>query len=219
MQATCPSCNNRIAVDDAKAPDRPFNVKCPKCQAIVRFPGKGAAQAAAAAPAPAPARGGGATEETSAPQPSRGPVQKLEGRALVALPDRNLAGSLTVSLSHLGLSVETLDDWEQGARLVDQGAFNVVATTRAAAGKGESLYQRIGRLPPDARRGLFVILVGDEYKSGDGTQAWAMRADLVIHTRDAGGSEGLIGSVHAERARAYQTYVDARQRFEASKGY
>ena len=31
MQLDCPSCSQRVVVDDAKAPDRPFAVKCPKC--------------------------------------------------------------------------------------------------------------------------------------------------------------------------------------------
>ena len=35
MQAQCPQCAQRIVVDDAKAPDKPFSVKCPKCQAAV----------------------------------------------------------------------------------------------------------------------------------------------------------------------------------------
>jgi hypothetical protein len=30
-----------------------------------------------------------------------------------------------------------------------------------------------------------VIVVGDEIKTGDGTQAWASTADLVLNTRDA----------------------------------
>ena len=47
------------------------------------------------------------------------------------------------------------------------------ARRRAAAGRPESLYQRIMRLSPDQRRRIFVILVGDEFKSGDGTQAFA----------------------------------------------
>ena len=52
MQANCPKCSHRIVIDDAKAPDRPFNVRCPKCQNPVRFPGKGAATPEAPAAAP-----------------------------------------------------------------------------------------------------------------------------------------------------------------------
>src|SRR6185436_999317 len=43
MQAACPQCAQKIVIDDSKVPDRAFSVKCPKCQTVVRFPGKGAA--------------------------------------------------------------------------------------------------------------------------------------------------------------------------------
>jgi twitching motility protein PilT len=49
VQASCPQCQTPVAIDDARAPEKPFGLKCPRCQAVVRFPGRGAA-------APAPAR-------------------------------------------------------------------------------------------------------------------------------------------------------------------
>ncbi len=59
MQASCPQCSHTITIDDARVPDRPFGVKCPKCGSVVKLPGKatGAAAPAAveAAPAPGPA--------------------------------------------------------------------------------------------------------------------------------------------------------------------
>ena len=94
----------------------------------------------------------------------------------------------------------------------------MVATTRAAAsaGRAESLYQRITRLSPDQRRRIFVILVGDEFKTGDGVQAFAVMADLVVNAKDAGAADGQIRTVMAERKRLYQAFVDARRRFEAA---
>jgi twitching motility protein PilT len=71
VQANCPECGHRIVIDDAKVPDRPFGVKCPKCQAVVRLPGRTAAGAdalaadppAAAAPAPPRASASGPAAE------------------------------------------------------------------------------------------------------------------------------------------------------------
>jgi twitching motility protein PilT len=58
VQANCPQCGTPVAIDDARAPEKPFGLKCPKCQTVVRFPGR----APAAAPAPAPAAGGPTAE-------------------------------------------------------------------------------------------------------------------------------------------------------------
>jgi hypothetical protein len=73
------------------------------------------------------------------------------------------------------------------------------------------------RLPPDARRNIFLVLVGDEFKTGDGTQAWVAQADLVIG-RDAGDVEPVLLNTMAERTRLFQAVQDARRRFEEAAG-
>ena len=48
MVLVCPQCSARLQLDDAKAPSRPFSVRCPKCQASVNH------SPAAVAEVPAP---------------------------------------------------------------------------------------------------------------------------------------------------------------------
>lgn len=227
MQASCPQCQQRIVIEDAKVPDRPFKVKCPKCQATVSLPGKPAATAApleaAASPEPAPA-----TDELRSQmmaqlrrEMSLGDAPAGGGgKALVCLPDRGVAAGLTVTLTRLGYQVDTIEDAEEGARLLEQGVYGVVATARSAAAgaRGENLYQRAARLSPDGRRRIFLILVGDECKTGDGTQAWTMSADVAVNTRDVATADAIVRNTVAERARLYQVFLDSRRRFEESAG-
>jgi hypothetical protein len=234
-------------IDDARVPERPFSVKCPKCQNAVRLPGKGAAAAGApsfsAAPGAAAPSAGAAPPtapdtpafETSAPpqanEESRAQMMAQirremggdgggGGRALVALPDRSHAGAITGTLSRLGYNVDTVDDWEEGGRLLEQGVYALAVAARVAGapGKGESLYQRINRLNPEARRRVFVILAGEEFKSGDGTQAFACLADAVVNTKDVATADSILRNAIGERLRLYQVFNDARKRFEASAG-
>jgi twitching motility protein PilT len=51
VQAACPQCANLITIDDAKVPDRPFGVKCGKCQTVVKLPGKSQHSGPATGPA------------------------------------------------------------------------------------------------------------------------------------------------------------------------
>ena len=245
MQATCPKCSHKVVVDDAKAPDRAFSVKCPKCQTPVKFAGKAAAAAAAAAetvdmPAPAPAPvppPAGAVEPPPAPRKPSDTQQMRAGmmaqlrremgiapgedasmRALVALPDTGQTAAFTQMLSRQGYAVDTPDEDGEAVRLVEQGVYGLIVTSRAAGAAGkETLLQRVGRLNPEGRRRIFLTLVGDEFKTGDGTQAFACQADLVMNPRDAGGADTLRNTV-AERTRLYQMFTDARRRFEASAG-
>jgi predicted Zn finger-like uncharacterized protein len=242
VQANCPQCSQKIAIDDAKVPDRPFNVRCPKCQNVVKLPGRGGAAVEAAAPAPpappAPAPSSApmqATITTSIPsipamsddvraqlmaqlkkEMHTGGEDGAVEKALVVFPDPGQSAGISQTLARLGYGVETVDDFDEGARQLEQGAYAVVATARVGAqpGKPESLYQRMLRLSPEARRRVFVILVGDEFRSGDSTQGFVTLADLVLHTKDAPTADGYIKAYQTARRRLFQPMEEARKRVE-----
>jgi predicted Zn finger-like uncharacterized protein len=226
VQAPCPQCGQRIAVDDARVPDRPFAVKCPKCQATVRFPGKtGAAAPATGAPGPAPAAPAPAPPRAEPPssEARQAAVAQLrrelgsdsgQGRkVLLAIPDRALGDALSQPLAQLGYATEVLDSADEGGHMLEDGFFEVVITTRAVTvpGVSDTLHQRLLRLAPPARRRIFVVLVGDEFRTGDGTQAFVLQADLVVNPRDAAAVEVPMLRAIAERARLYQAFNEARR--------
>jgi predicted Zn finger-like uncharacterized protein len=229
MQANCPSCSYKIVIDDARVPDRAFSVKCPKCQNTVKFPGKGAGAPPVASPAPEPGPASFNADEMRAQMMAQVRREMTLGggegahsgeRALVALPDRGQAGNIALMLTRLGYSVESLDDWEEGGRLLEQGVYQVVVTSPIGApGAKESLYQRAVRISSEARRRIFMVLVGDNLKTGDGTQAFVLQADLVVASRDAATADAIFRNTHAERARVHQVFHEARKRADAAAGY
>jgi predicted Zn finger-like uncharacterized protein len=227
VQTACTQCQQKIVIDEAKVPDKPFAVKCPKCGTVLKLPGRVAengpvaAEAAAPPASPPPDPHGYAIEEA----PKVPTVESLRnepaaegpaGRALVALPDRSHAAAVTQALVRLGYGVDTAEELEDPVRLLDQGLYGLVATNRQVStvpGR-ETLYQRIGRLNPDGRRRLFLVLVGEEFKSGSAVQAFALLADLVLHPADFGRAHLLVSSTAAERERLYQPFFDAQKHLE-----
>jgi predicted Zn finger-like uncharacterized protein len=226
VQTNCPQCSQRIVIDDAKVPERAFKVKCPKCGNSVSFPGKGAGMSPAgspnqgfappAPPAPPPEEMRSQLMAELRREMSMGAAQSGGGRALVSLSDSGVAGAITVTLTRLGHQVDNVEDPEEGARLLEQGVYGLVVTSRAgvASARGENLFQRISRLSPENRRRIFLVLVGDEYKTGEGLQAWTTASDLVLNGRDAGTADAVIRGTQSERQRLYQAFLDARRRFE-----
>ena len=59
-----------------------------------------------------------------------------------------------------------------------------------------------------------MILVGEEFRTADGTQAWVAQADLVVHPNDARRCDHLIRTTMLERKRLYSPLVDARRKIE-----
>jgi predicted Zn finger-like uncharacterized protein len=210
LQAQCPDCSTRFQLPDEKVPDRPFKVRCPKCQNVVDLPGKG--DDAAAPPAsPAP----------EDPKPAASLRREHTGSeqaedALIALADAGLAETLTSVLGRLDYNVDVVEDVEEGARLLEQGAYALAVTSRnnAAPGGPMTLAQRMLRLTPDPRRRVFVVLLSEDFATADGTQAWAAQADLVINPGDAESCENVIRATLTEKKRLYQPYLDARRRIE-----
>lgn len=232
MQAPCPHCEYKIVIDDARVPDRAFSVKCPKCKKAVRFPGKAAAkqeevtekQAAAEPPppdspppaapqAPAPVAAGAADLAT---MPGRPPDASPDDvYAMVALPDVGQAGAITLTLTRLGYHVDTLENWEEGARMLDTASFDVIVTTHSVSAKGGyNPYQKLTRMPLEFRRKMTVFLVGDDVTTGDGSQAFKLQADMVINSNELATAGMGIREVMFERKRVYQAYFDAMTRLE-----
>ncbi|MBL8143888.1 MAG: zinc-ribbon domain-containing protein, partial [Acidobacteria bacterium] len=64
MHATCSSCAQPLVFDDHQIPDHPFSVRCPRCQAVIEFPGRSAMGGGAVAPSPSGPAGGGSPRES-----------------------------------------------------------------------------------------------------------------------------------------------------------
>jgi len=219
VQAQCPECSTLFQLPDDKVPDRPFKVRCPKCQHVVGLPGRGGAPATADEP---PAGGAPPATPEAPTTPATPPRREHTGSddaadALIALADTALAEALTAALGRLDYNVDVVEDVEEGARLLEQGAYAVAVTSRGGSEPGESmtLAQRMLRLTADPRRGVFVVLVDGELTTGDGTQAWAAQADLVINARDVATCDNLLRATIQERKRLYQPYLDVRRRMES----
>lgn len=216
MQATCTSCANVVTVDEnnPKLPAGPFSVKCPKCQTPVRFPGRPAKPAAAAAAsAPAAAPSAPAAPRVSIPlKPTALPGE----RALVSLDDQQSAAEIARCLELLGYEVDIMSDAD-GVRAIEQAAHVIVVMARTVAEGGAlTCYQRLFLLNSDIRRGFFLILVGDEYTTGDGVQAFVVHGDMVIASPDAGSCEVIVRERLIERGRLFRAFIDCKRKNEAS---
>lgn len=103
MQAPCPECTQPLVIDDARIPDRAFSVKCPRCQAVVRFPGRDTVTAATtAAPTLAPTQ----TAAGQASAPGGSPRAEMDAllRTLVDMKasDLHVSAGCTPTVRHDG---------------------------------------------------------------------------------------------------------------------
>lgn len=227
MQTACPWCSNALTIEDAKVPAQAFMLRCPKCQGAMQVPGGANPPAivASAKQGPAPA-GLDALNRAAAPSPPAAPPPPAPPspvpsknhdpdaeRALVALEDQHLAATMFSVLSQAGYTIDTLDHEEEKLRLLQQGDYSVVATSSNGPKlrEGITVYQRMTHLSPESRRRTFLILLGEQFKTGDGTQAFVAAADLVTNNAGAESVGGLLRGRLDERARVYRAFKDAER--------
>jgi hypothetical protein len=128
----------------------------------------------------------------------------------VYLPGTDHSNAVSSLLGRLGYRTEYIDIWDQKVEEIHQGRFHVIVTHRnGESPNGEKdLFKLINILPPETRRRIFVALVGDEFKTGNGTQAFTVMADLVCNPLDLDSADIVFRSTVAERARFYRSFLE-----------
>jgi hypothetical protein len=133
-------------------------------------------------------------------------------KALVAFPSADLAAAMAGVLGRLGFAVEQLDSADDKILRLQQGDYAVVVSARNGVPEDRNVYRMIQTMPLEIRRRLFLVLVGDDVQTGEGTQAFALLADLVVQSKDAPSCDRLLAQTLHERKRVYQTFWDAEDR-------
>jgi hypothetical protein len=128
----------------------------------------------------------------------------------VYLPGTDYANAVSDLLGRLGYETEYIDIWDQKVEEIHQGRYHVIVTHRNGESQNgeKDLFKLLNMLPPETRRRIFIALVGDEFKTGNGTQAFAFMADLVCHPRDIDSADIVFRSTVAERARLYRSFLE-----------
>jgi hypothetical protein len=119
---------------------------------------------------------------------------------------------MTSVLGRLGFAVEQLEPVDDKILRLQQGDFAVIVSARNGVPDDRNVYRIIQTLPLEIRRRLFLVLVGDDVQTGEGIQAFALLADLVVQSKDAAACDRLLAQTLQERKRVYQTFWDAEDR-------
>ena len=227
MQIACPWCTYPLVIEEDKIPPQRFLTRCPKCSGGIQVPGSdepdGVAAKHEAAPPTKSQSGNGHAPDTPASQPASSPPAAASAmastaasgrRALVALEDAQLASAVASLLKQQGFAAEPLTPWQEKVRLLHQGDFELVVTSPSGPvlEEGKTLHKRMDYVSPESRRRTFLILIGEEFRTGDGTQAFVAAADLVAHPSGLGDVGAFLTSRMDERARVYRAFKDAERR-------
>jgi hypothetical protein len=119
---------------------------------------------------------------------------------------------VTSVLGRLGFAVEQIEPVDDKILRLQHGDFAVIVSARDGVADDRNVYRIIQTMPLEIRRRLFLVLVGDDLQTGEGIQAFALLADLVVHSKDVASCDRVLAQTLQERKRVYQTFWDAEDR-------
>jgi hypothetical protein len=241
----CPQCKNTMKMPGkgsfvkesavpSPAPSPPTAEKSQAASPVQAPPAVENTKSAAPVPPEAPA--GPGTEKAAVPEPtslSPSPVDERQNRvspfdngdhngsgslrALIELPESEPSGAVEAMLRRQGYEVERLNSWKEQSVGLQQGQYSLVFAHQNGSPNPDGVQSLVNSLSPEVRRELFVVLVGDGFKTADGTEAFVAQADLVCRSEELGHADSVLRSTVTEKQRLYRVYLEAQRKREAGK--
>jgi predicted Zn finger-like uncharacterized protein len=227
MELSCEKCRTRFSIPDDKVPkDRVIKLNCPKCKGPI---------AVGKMPPPPPQEskdaGNGEQFRLRFIEPK---VSKKSAEESYSYED--YAGDQALEFFEEGtkLALIMADSPEHHGMIrgaAEKIGYKFIPTpnTRDAIGKlrfhhfdliilaegfdGQSLdnsaiLNYLNRLPMPVRRRIFLALVSDGFKTMDNMMAFAMSANVVIHTKDTEKLDLVLRKAITENERFYKIFTD-----------
>jgi len=217
MDVICDNCHVKINVPEEKIPEgKRVSIRCPKCQNRIAIPAVSESEDTARDLDVIVEEGGESSEDASirASEVDDSFLEFYEEGAKLALVLENHP-----------------EDLERARQAVEDLGYRYVTAenTRAAVGKmrlyhfdlvmisdqfddidleQSPVLQYLNNLSMSLRRVVFLVLVGQEYKTLDNMKAFALSANLVVNRKDMDKFTAILKQALSDHQRFYKVFMD-----------
>jgi hypothetical protein len=230
MEVICEQCKTKLNIPDEKLPkDQVVKIGCPKCKNRVTVDTRPARETAPSGQLPEDLEGTGKfhlkfiePKREKLPEQGYGYSDYSDDKALEFYEEGT---KLALIMGH---------DPEQGQKIkafVDELGYRGIVTpnTRDAIGKmrfhhfdlvllsegfdgqpldNSPILNHMNRLPISVRRRVFLVLLGENFKSMDNMMAFSMSANAVVSTKDMDKLGPMLRRAIADNEKFYKVFMD-----------
>lgn len=212
----CPHCSVPAQLDPAQLPDGPAAYPCPQCnQQVVVDKRELLGRQAGAGPAPAaPSAQPAVPEPPAAPAADRRfpklPANATLPSGIVVGDDEALIVEVQSTLAALGSEIERVASPEAARSLIinEQPGLCVYAGHEIPPPPCSALRPLTG-LPPDCRRAVYLVLIGDGLKTLNGNSAFLYQVNLVVGREDLAQLGAVLHTGVEYHQRLYRPFLQA----------
>jgi hypothetical protein len=216
VELTCEDCRTTIQIADERVPlNSTFRLTCPRCKRKIvvssRAPetqgvGKLTVGASARVGEVSPSAGDN-LQESSLEETDI--LQSGQSAALLCLDCDHRFEMLKSALRDLGYVVDLPASVDHALHRLRFNQYRIIGLTEHFAGSVPNpVAGYLAGLNMNARRDVFVVLVGERFRTADHLQAFIESVDLVVHPDELSHIETLIMKGLREKERFYKVFLD-----------
>jgi predicted Zn finger-like uncharacterized protein len=218
MDVICEGCHAKINVPEDKLPEgKRVSIRCPKCQSRIAIPAPSEEEDTVTNVEVTPEKNPSASEPKESIRSSQVDDSFLE------FYEEGV--KLALVLEH------NPEDLERARQAVEESGYRFVTAenTRAAVGKmrlyhfdmiclsdqfddidlkQSPVLQYLNNLSMSVRRKVFLVVIGEEFKTLDNMMAFAMSANLVVSRRDMDKFTAILKQAVSDHQRFYKVFLD-----------
>jgi predicted Zn finger-like uncharacterized protein len=192
MDLMCEDCQAVIQIPDERIPlNTTFRVTCPRCtRKVVASTKRSKAPANSMCQEPAPVSPSEASTQTSenVNEFLAEPLERLasgQPTALLCVDQAETCPCIKPILESMGYIVDYLVTTEQALQSLRYNQYHVIFLDDTFGGTSPNpVAEHLSTLDMNARRGMFVVLMGVRFQTADDWQAFVHSVDLVFHPAD-----------------------------------
>jgi hypothetical protein len=231
MQVSCTQCQRDINIPDAKVPEgQAFNLTCPGCKSKFRVDQHLKNESADAPTSPPAAAPASPEEQPIVPPPQKVEVSEIDTSGLIVDEDEDEDEELEIYdddemvalilddsnrkvwidvLEEKGYRFQFAHSPEHAIHKMKFYKFSIVVLEESFGGvtMGSSpIYKHIIEMPMVDRRNIFVVLVGEKFRSTNNMEAFTYSVNLVINPKDFGKVGMILKKSIIENEAFYKAY-------------
>ena len=213
MEVLCNNCKARFRIADDKLPSgQSVSLKCPKCNGKIEIDTRQGAPEATQAETPKPTIAEVVSDTYDAFEKPFDFVEEGVETALICERDAGAREKIRSTLQSMDYNVIDAASSRDALKYMRFHVFDLVVLDEDfGEGDTESNYvlQYLWHLPMNTRRNIFVVLLGNGFRTGDHLMAFNQSANLVINMKNVDELEKILKRFLRENEEFYSVFKES----------
>lgn len=214
MKLKCENCDKELNIPDSKVPaGKSFSIKCPSCGQ--KISGKKEENAPEQAPVESTPESPKAAIDFEVKK--REPVEDFlddfgPGELTALVCDKENTADIERALEEMNYRMSLATDASTAVNKIKFNTYNLIIINENYDGfslKENPVIKYLNPMPMRERRYIFVVLIGDNFKTTDNMTAFSLSVNLVVNTKDINKLANILKRGIQENEQFYKIFKES----------